>query len=88
MGLMKDRNRLKIIQDILQAALDEKMSKKTRIMQRAHLDWRSFKRYHGYLMEEGLLAHCNPEIECYLVTDKGKDILYKLKEVDGILKPK
>lgn len=88
MGSMKERNMWKIIQDILQVTLDEKMSKKTRIMQRAYLDWRGFKRYHGYLMEQGLLEHCHPDIECYMITDKGKDMLCKLKEVEWMLKLK
>ncbi len=88
MGLRKERSRWEIIHDLLQVALDEKKAKKTRIMQRACLDWRNFKRYHDYLTEEGLLANCNPEPECYVITDKGKEVLNKLKEVDEILKVK
>jgi len=88
MGLNKERSRWGIIQGILQVAFDEKKAKKTRIMQRACLDWRNFKRYYDYMMEEGLLANCNPENECYEITGKGKDVLNKLKEVDDILKIK
>jgi len=83
-----ERSRWKIIQDILKVAFDEKKAKKTRIMHMAHLDWRNFKRYYDYLMEEGLLANCDPENEFYMITDKGKKVLDKLNELDEILKLK
>lgn len=67
---------------------EEKKAKKTRIMQRACLDWRNFKRYYDFLIVENLLAKCNPEENCFELTDKGKDLLDRLKEVDGILKVK
>lgn len=88
MGLRKERSRWEIIHDILAVALEEKKAKKTRIMQRACLDWRNFKRYYGFLIEENLLANCNPEKDCYVLTEKGKDLLKRLKEVDELLKVK
>ncbi len=57
-------------------------------MQRACLDWRNFQRYYGFLTEENLLTKCNPEKDCFELTEKGKDLLKRLKEVDEILKVK
>lgn len=88
MVLINERSRWEIIRDILHVAFVEKKAKKTRIMQKACLDWRNFKRYYDYLMGEGLLANCNPEPECYVITDKGKEVLNKLKELDEVLNVK
>jgi predicted transcriptional regulator len=88
MELRKERSRWEIIQDILAVALEEKKAKKTRIMQKACLDWRNFKRYYSFLTEENLLAKCDPEKDCFELTEKGKDLLNRLKEVDGILRVK
>ncbi len=87
-SLRKERSRWEIIHDVLQVAFEEKKTKKTRLMQRACLDWRNFQRYHAFLMEESLLKNCNPEPECYVLTDRGIDLLKKLDDVDWLLKVK
>lgn len=88
MELRRERSRWEIIHDILAVALEEKKAKKTRIMQKACLDWRNFKRYYGFLIEENLLAKCNSDKDCFELTEKGNDLLDRLKEVDEVLKVK
>ncbi len=86
MIMRKERSRWEIIYDILTVAREEKTAKKTRIMQKACLDWRNFKRYYDFLIKENLLATSNSEKDCYVLTEKGKDLLQRLKEVDDILR--
>ncbi len=86
-GLRKERSRWEIIEDMLIVLMEEKKPKKTRIMQRAYLDWRNFQRYLDFLLEEGFMAKCNsPEDEgCYEQTEKGRELLKRLKNVKDIL---
>lgn len=86
-GLRKERSKWEIIQDILNVLWEEKNSKKTRIMQRACLDWRNFKRYFDFLLEEGFIEkNINPKNEVYNLTKKGCELLDRLNGVDEILK--
>ena len=84
--MKKDRNRWEIILDILKVTKEEKKVKKTRIMHKANLDWKNFQRYYNFLIEEGLIAKCNPENDCYMLTENGGNLLNKLKEVDEVLR--
>lgn len=84
-----ERNRWEIIRDILKATLDEKKVKKTRILQKAYLDWRTFNRYFVFLLDERfitkyVLDENNPE-ECYMITEKGRDFMKKLKELENVI---
>jgi len=79
--MKKERNRWEIILDILKVTKEEKKVKKTRIMHKANLDWRNFQRYFNFLTEEGLIIKCDPENDCYKLTENGGDLLNKLKEV-------
>ncbi len=83
------RNRWEIIRDILKATLDDKKVKKTRILQKAYLDWRTFNRYFDYLLSEGFIEKRNSDDplhdECYLITEKGRDFLRKLKELEEVI---
>ncbi len=84
-----ERNRWEIIRDILKATLDEKKVKKTRILQKAYLDWRTFMRYFVYLLDEGfitkyVLDESNPD-ECYMITEKGRAFMKKLKELEDLI---
>ncbi len=81
--MRKERNRWDIIKDILIVLQENKKSKKTRIMQRAYLDWRNFQRYFEFLLEEGFMAKCDPE--SYELTDKGKELIKRLRQVDDML---
>jgi len=55
----KDRSRWEIILDILHVMKKEKKIKKTRLMQKAYLDWRNFKKYFDYLLEENFISEWN-----------------------------
>jgi predicted transcriptional regulator len=79
--MKKERNRWEIILDILKVTKEEKKVKKTRIMHKANLDWRNFKRYFNFLIEEGLIIKCDSENDCYKLTENGGNLLNKLKEV-------
>jgi predicted transcriptional regulator len=84
--MKKDRNRWEIILDILKITKEEKKVKKTRIMQKANLDWRNFQRYYNFLIEENFIVKCNPENDCYMLTENGGNLLNKLKEVGEVLR--
>ncbi len=76
----KERSRWEIILDMLKIIQEDNNAKKTRIMQKAYLDWRNFRRYFDFLLEEGFVAKCNPG-DCYELTEKGRELLGRLKEV-------
>lgn len=82
--IKKGRSRWELIKDILKATSEERKSKKTRIMQKAYLDWRNFNRYFDVMLNDGFIVKCNPD-EDYMLTDKGKDLLKRLKDVDEML---
>lgn len=68
--------------DMLKAIQEEDKAKKTRIMQKAYLDWRNFKRYFDFLLEEGFIERTQDV--CYTLTNKGEKLLTRLEEVDEI----
>lgn len=78
----KGRCRWEIIRDILKASSEER--KKTRIMYNANLDWRNFQRYFDFLIKDDFIEKCNPN-DSYVLTEKGKDFLKRLKDVEEIL---
>ncbi len=82
--LKKGRGRWEIIRDILIAIRDEKKVRKTRIMQKAYLDWRTFNRYFAYLINDGFLADFNDN-ESFALTNKGWELLERLKDVEDVL---
>jgi predicted transcriptional regulator len=85
-GTRKERSRFEIIENILKVLTEEKSVKKTRIMQRADLNWRGLQKYFDFLVEENFIAKCNnPETGSYVVTEKGKDLLKRLKNVEEML---
>lgn len=81
----KDRSRWEIIMDLLKVTKEEKRAKKTRIMQRAYLDYRNFQRYFDYLLEEGFIVKINADSESFGLTEKGNELLNRLKEVNELL---
>ena len=87
--MKKGRNRWEIIRDIFKAILEDKKIKKTRIMQKAYLDWRTFNRYFEYLLNEGFMVKRNlDEVnreEHYVITEKGKGFLKKLKDLEEVV---
>ena len=84
--LRKDRSRWEIVQDLLKVTKEEKRSKKTRIMQRAYLDWRNFQRYFDFLLVEGFIANCDSN--SYELTEKGEELIKRLNQVDEMLNQK
>lgn len=82
---MKERSRWEIILDLLVAMKGEGKAKKTRIMQKACLDWRNFGRYFEFLLEEGFLSPCNPEDGYFTITKNGDELLKRLKDVKEML---
>lgn len=82
--MKKGRSRWDIILDMLKAVQEEDKAKKTRIMQRAYLDWRNFEKYLDFLLSGGFISKCNPDAY-YELTVKGKEMLRRLKEVDEML---
>jgi predicted transcriptional regulator len=72
--------------DILTVTNGEKKAKKTRIMQRAYLDLKTFQRYCDFLQEEDYIAKCNPEFDSYELTENGRNFMEKLKELNYLLK--
>lgn len=88
MGFKKERCRWKIILDVLTTLAKEKKAKKTKVMQKACLDWRNFKKYFVFLLDNGFIAECNTEEKNYEVTEKGMELLKRLKEVDEMLNRK
>ncbi len=82
----KKRSRMEIVMDILTVFLDETNIKRTRITERAHLNWNNFQKYSDFLLEEGFITKCNiSEVEVYELTKKGRDLLKRLKGVDELL---
>lgn len=83
-----ERSRYEIILDILKVTKVEGKVKKTRIMHSANLDWRNFKRYFDYLQAEGFIAKCNPDPDYYELTEKGKNLFQRLKDVAEVVDSK
>ncbi len=83
--MKQERSRWEIILDILKVAREEGKVKKTRIMHKANLDWRNFKRYFDFLQADGFIAKCNPDSSCYELTEKGKNLLQRLKELADLI---
>jgi len=86
--LRKERNRWKIILDLLKVIKDEKKAKKTRIMNKAYLDWNNFNRYLDFLLDENYIMRNLEESNVYEITDNGIYLLEKLKDVEAILEKK
>ncbi|VVB97366.1 Winged helix-turn-helix [uncultured archaeon] len=83
--MKKERSRWEIILDILKVTKQEGKIKKTRIMHRANLDWRNFKRYFDFLIADGFITNCNPDLDSYELTENGKNLLQRLKEVTELV---
>jgi len=81
----KDRSRWEIILDILHVVKKEKKIKKTRLMQKAYLDWRNFKKYFDYLLEENFISESNPDSGSFSLTENGVELLDRLKKVNELL---
>ncbi len=84
--LKNRRSKWVIIADMLKVLTEEKKSTKTRIMQKAYIDWRLFKKYFEFLLEEGFIEKTNEsEPETYNIAEKGIELLKRLKYVDEMM---
>ncbi len=85
-GIRKYRSRWETIIDILAVLTEEKSLNKTRIMQRACVNSRDLLKYFDFLVEENFIAESNnPGAGSYAITEKGKELLKRLKSVEEIL---
>ncbi|VVB89897.1 Winged helix-turn-helix [uncultured archaeon] len=85
-GMRKERSRWEIIEDMLAVLTEEKSVKKTRIMQRACLNWKDLQKYFDFLVEENFIAESNnPGTGSYAITEKGRELLKRLKSVREML---
>jgi len=81
----KDRSRWEIILDILHVIKKDEKIKKTRLMQKAYLDWRNFKKYFDYLLEENFISESNQDSGSFSLTENGVELLDRLKKVNELL---
>ncbi len=80
--MRKERNRWLIMNAVLKA-IQEEEAKKTRIMRKADLDWRNFRRYFDFLVEKKLIDR--KADGCYTLNENGRELLEKLQEINGTL---
>jgi predicted transcriptional regulator len=81
----KERTRWEIISNILEVTSEEKKAKKTRIMQKVNLNWIYFQKYLDFLLENGFMAKCNLNPDCYELTENGRKLSKGLKEVAELI---
>lgn len=86
MKIKKERCRWMIILDLLTVTLEEKRARKTRIMQKACLDWRNFQKYFTFLNKNDFIRLSPVEERSYEITEKGVELMNRLKEVDEMIK--
>lgn len=77
----KKRSRWELIYDILKATHEGGFTK-SRIMHKAYLDWRNFKKHFDLLIDEGFIARCDSSTDKYENTERGKKLLKQLRKVD------
>ncbi len=82
--MQSKRSRWELIYDVLNVTYEEKRCKKTRIMQRAYLDWRNFQKYFELLIDKGFIAKCNNVLDNYEITEKGMKLLESFRKIDEI----
>jgi len=81
---VRARGKWEIISDILNAMNEEirrrGYARKTRVMQKAFLDWRTFQKYFDFLIEQKFIE-VNSNDKKYRITDKGLELLRNLREI-------
>ncbi len=85
--IRKERSRFEIIEDMLTVLTEGKSVKKTRLMQRAYLNWRGLQKYFDFLVEENFIIESNnPGTGSFAITEKGRELLKRLNDVKEILR--
>lgn len=87
---MRHRNRIEIINQILEIANDDDDdgycgARKTQIMHKAFLSYSRLKEYLTVLTDNDLLS-CDLETGTFKTTDKGRRFLEKYNEVNNVMK--
>jgi len=78
------RSRWEIIREILKITQAEKDAKKTRIMNKAYIDSKNFKKHLEFLMNENFINRTNDDK--YIITSDGKELLKKLDDIKAVMK--
>ena len=86
---IRPRSRWEIMYDILRETSEEEKgsggeAKKTRIMQRAYLDWRNFHHHFDFLIEQGFIDCVDGE-NCYYLTEKGIALKSQLRDLKDMI---
>ena len=80
------RSSIEILSDILTTTYEEGKSSKTRIMQRAYLNPKTFQKYFNFLLNQNYVTLANNDDRTvYIITNEGKNILYVLRQVNKIV---
>jgi len=80
-----ERSQTEIIQDLLLVTLKENEASKTKIMQRAYLNQKTFKKYFIFLTMNDYLIRSDNIPEKYTISQKGKDLLEQLRQVNHLI---
>ena len=85
-GVGRRGGEVEILMDVLSACL--KGARVTHLMYRANLSYSTLRRYLIKALDKGLISNvCNSDNSVvYRTTEKGKLLLYKLKEVKSVLR--
>jgi predicted transcriptional regulator len=82
--MITGRSRWEILLDVLKVVQGSKNAKKKYIMKKANLDSNNFKNYISFLVQGGFISIDDQETG-YEITEKGKELLRRLNDVDGIM---
>jgi len=84
--LGRRRGEAQILMEILSSSLNG--VKVTSLMYRANLSYSTLRRYLAKALDRGLICNLRDEDGhlVYKITDKGKNLLNRLREVDSILR--
>lgn len=84
--MFEERSEHEILSDIFDVLMEKDgKSKKTRLMNRACLDWKNFKRYFEFLSDEGYIEPLEEDPDIYAITEKGRELNKRLKGVMEVL---
>jgi predicted transcriptional regulator len=85
--MVKKRERLEIIRDILQAIFDTKVIKPTRLLYSSNLSPQMFKEYVGELLGKELISEKKQnKNKTFTLTKKGMEFLKRYKELEMTIK--
>ena len=77
----KRRDKLEIIQDLLEIADNPKGARKTNLVYRSNLNFNRLENFLPFLIEKDLIQHSDEDEGVYLTTPKGRQFLKQLKSM-------